>query len=428
MTPGERLLEAVAVMDRLRSPGGCPWDAEQTHESLRRYLIEECFELIEAIEDNDRAAMREELGDVLLQVLFHARVAAEDPDDPFTVDDVAATLVDKLVGRHPHVFAGGGDPEVRDSSTQQKRWEELKQDEKKRESSIDGVALGQPALALAAKLAQRTGQAGFPVDLLPAGSDVASRIFTLAATARLAGRIRRGTYGRSRGSSRRTCVRRNVPPGTPGWIRREWVRRSGGGSGRHRAEPVLTHQPPGPDRVADRGQSCVDEPSDVPDHLGGRCVPGRPRPTPAVDEENDDAGPEQDHGAPDAAPAGDPQLVEMGCGVFRHLAPAHARQLCPRLSPLERPPPLAVPGLLGYGVGGFRPVLRDPLLGVARQAEPLDAHHDGSCSEEQQSDREEEQLLHRDSTFRRCPGRHRRENGYTERTLRYGDPRVSWVE
>lgn len=186
MTPGDRLLEAVAVMDRLRSPGGCPWDAEQTHESLRKYLIEECFELIEAIEDGDRAAMREELGDVLLQVLFHARVAQEDPTDPFTIDDVAAALVNKLVSRHPHVFAGG-DPEVRDSSTQQKRWEELKQDEKQRESSIDGVALGQPALALAAKLAQRTARVNFPVNLLPAGDDAASTLFRQAATAKLAG-------------------------------------------------------------------------------------------------------------------------------------------------------------------------------------------------------------------------------------------------
>jgi XTP/dITP diphosphohydrolase len=186
VTRGERLLEAVAVMNRLRSPGGCPWDAEQTHESLRKYLIEECFELIEAIEDGDRAAMREELGDVLLQVLFHARVAEEDAEDPFTIDDVADALVAKLVSRHPHVFAGG-DPEVRDSSTQQKRWEELKQDEKQRESSIDGVALGQPALALAAKLAQRTGRAGFPADLLPSGDSPAERIFTLAASARLAG-------------------------------------------------------------------------------------------------------------------------------------------------------------------------------------------------------------------------------------------------
>ncbi len=186
MTPGEKLLEAVAVMDRLRSPGGCPWDAEQTHETLRKYLIEECFELIEAIEDGDRTALREELGDVLLQVLFHARVAQEDPDDPFSIDDVATMLIDKLVSRHPHVFAGG-DPEVRDASTQQKRWEELKQDEKKRESSIDGVPMGAPAVALAAKLAQRTTRANFPADLLPTGDSPAEKIFSIAATARLQG-------------------------------------------------------------------------------------------------------------------------------------------------------------------------------------------------------------------------------------------------
>ena len=153
-----RLLDAVAVMDRLRSPGGCPWDAEQDHESLRQYLVEETYELLEAIEDGDRAAMREELGDVLLQVLFHARVAPEDADDPFDIDDVAAELVAKLVGRHPHVFEGH-DPAVRDATSQQHRWEELKQAEKQRESSVDGVALGQPAVALAAKLVQRTRRA-----------------------------------------------------------------------------------------------------------------------------------------------------------------------------------------------------------------------------------------------------------------------------
>src|SRR5919198_2822751 len=120
--PGAGLLDAAAVMDRLRSPGGCPWDAEQTHESLRQYLVEECFELLEAIEEGDRAALREELGDVLLQVLFHARVAAEDAADPFDVDEVADALVDKLVGRHPHVFAGG-DPAVRDARSQERRWE-----------------------------------------------------------------------------------------------------------------------------------------------------------------------------------------------------------------------------------------------------------------------------------------------------------------
>ncbi|MCS7479922.1 MazG family protein [Umezawaea endophytica] len=183
---GAGLLDAVAVMDRLRSPGGCPWDAEQDHETLRQYLVEETFELLEAIEDGDRAAMREELGDVLLQVLFHARVAAEHGSDAFTVDDVAAELVAKLVGRHPHVFAGG-DSAVRDSSTQQVRWEELKQQEKQRESSVDGVALGQPAVALAAKLAQRTKRAGFPVDLLPEGDDSGATLFAVAALAKLAG-------------------------------------------------------------------------------------------------------------------------------------------------------------------------------------------------------------------------------------------------
>jgi XTP/dITP diphosphohydrolase len=183
---GAGLLDAVAVMDRLRSPGGCPWDAEQTHDSLRQYLTEECFELLEAIEDGDRPALREELGDVLLQVLFHSRIAQEDAADPFSVDDVAGSLVAKLVGRHPHVFAGG-DPAVHDARTQELRWEQLKQQEKRRESAVDGVATGQPALALAAKLAQRTARAGLPGDLLRRGSDTGSRLFDLAALAKLAG-------------------------------------------------------------------------------------------------------------------------------------------------------------------------------------------------------------------------------------------------
>jgi XTP/dITP diphosphohydrolase len=183
---GDGLLDAMAVMDRLRSPGGCPWDAEQTHDSLRQYLVEETFELLDAIEDGDRTALREELGDVLLQVLFHARVAAEDADDPFDIDDVATELVAKLVGRHPHVFAGG-DSAVRDAATQELRWEELKQQEKRRESSVDGVAGGQPALALAAKLVSRTARAGLPADLLPAGDDPGSRLFALAASLKLAG-------------------------------------------------------------------------------------------------------------------------------------------------------------------------------------------------------------------------------------------------
>jgi XTP/dITP diphosphohydrolase len=182
---GSSLLDAVAVMDRLRSPGGCPWDAEQTHASLLQYLVEECYELYQAIEDGDRPAVREELGDVLLQVLFHARIAAEDPTDPFDVDDVAADLVAKLVGRHPHVFAGS--EVVETAERQEHRWEELKRAEKQRGSSVDGVPLGQPAIALAAKLTSRSARAGLPADLLPTGSGVGEQLFALAAAARLAG-------------------------------------------------------------------------------------------------------------------------------------------------------------------------------------------------------------------------------------------------
>jgi XTP/dITP diphosphohydrolase len=169
--PGAGLLDAVAVMDRLRSPGGCPWDAEQTHRSLLQYLVEECYELHEAIDDTDRPALREELGDVLLQVLFHARLAVEggvEPyppgDPPFGIDEVAADLVRKLVDRHPHVFGSG--PAIRTAADQQRRWDELKRVEKCRDSCLDGVALGQPAAALAAKLVSRAVKAGVPVELM----------------------------------------------------------------------------------------------------------------------------------------------------------------------------------------------------------------------------------------------------------------------
>ncbi|MEQ3551689.1 MazG family protein [Pseudonocardia nematodicida] len=182
---GHALLDAVAVMDRLRSPGGCPWDAEQTHTSLLRYLVEEAYELYQAIEDDDRTELREELGDVLLQVLFHARVAAEDPGSPFGIDDVATGLVDKLVGRHPHVFASG--ERVVTAADQDRRWDELKRTEKQRDSSVDGVAMAQPAVALAAKLASRTAKAGLPADLLPGGDEPGERLFRLAAAVQLAG-------------------------------------------------------------------------------------------------------------------------------------------------------------------------------------------------------------------------------------------------
>lgn len=149
------LLRAAEIMDRLRSPGGCPWDAEQTHLSLTRYLLEETYEVLEAIESGDLTHLREELGDLLLQVLFHARIAAESPDG-FTIDDVASDLVDKLVRRHPHVF---GDESAGDADDLNERWEKQKIAEKGRTSAVDGVPVAQPALALAAKLVARADRA-----------------------------------------------------------------------------------------------------------------------------------------------------------------------------------------------------------------------------------------------------------------------------
>jgi XTP/dITP diphosphohydrolase len=180
------LLAAVRVMDRLRSPGGCPWDAEQTHDSLRRYLVEECYELLQAIEDGDADAIREELGDVLLQVLFHARIAAERDraDGGFDLDDVAQGLIDKLVRRHPHVFADA--QPIHTAAGQQARWDELKLAEKGRATVLSGVAFGQPAVALAAKLGSRGAKFGISIDL-PAGDTAAELIFGLAYEAGAAG-------------------------------------------------------------------------------------------------------------------------------------------------------------------------------------------------------------------------------------------------
>jgi XTP/dITP diphosphohydrolase len=157
---GERLLELVEVMDRLRSPGGCPWDAEQTHTSLVKYLLEEAYETAEAIEDADGQALREELGDVLLQVVFHARIAEEAGPAAWDIDDVAAGIIDKLVRRHPHVFAGASADTARDVEA---NWEALKAAEKGRTSATDGVPLAQPALALASALVGRAAASGLDV-------------------------------------------------------------------------------------------------------------------------------------------------------------------------------------------------------------------------------------------------------------------------
>lgn len=150
------------VMDKLRSPGGCPWDAEQDHKSLLKFLLEESYEFTEAIEDNDREAMLEELGDLLLQIYFHARIAEEDKDQPFNIDDVARTVTDKLVRRHPHVFS---DTVAKNSSEVLENWERQKAVEKGRTSAIDGVPLGQPALALVTKLLYRVSKFDYKLDL-----------------------------------------------------------------------------------------------------------------------------------------------------------------------------------------------------------------------------------------------------------------------
>ena len=155
--PTEQLQRLAEVMDRLRSPGGCPWDAEQTHESLLKYLLEEAYEYIEAVESGDAEAMKEELGDLLLQVYFHARIAEERSDKPFSVDDVARVVAEKLIHRHPHVF---GDTQVQTSEDVKQNWETIKNAEKSRTSVIDGVPLGQPALPLAAKLVHRAAKNG----------------------------------------------------------------------------------------------------------------------------------------------------------------------------------------------------------------------------------------------------------------------------
>ncbi|CDO90542.1 nucleoside triphosphate pyrophosphohydrolase [Mycobacterium triplex] len=158
---GERLVDAVAMMDKLRTAG--PWESEQTHDSLRRFLLEETYELLDAVRSGNAEALCEELGDVLLQVLFHARIAEEAPQFPFDIDDVAATLMRKLGNRVPGVLAG----QSISLEEQLAQWEERKAAEKPRNSVMDDVHTGQPALALAQKVIARAHAAGLPADLMP---------------------------------------------------------------------------------------------------------------------------------------------------------------------------------------------------------------------------------------------------------------------
>ncbi|MEV7421319.1 MULTISPECIES: nucleoside triphosphate pyrophosphohydrolase [unclassified Streptomyces] len=179
--PGARLLDLVQVMDRIRAQ--CPWSSVQTHRGLAKYAIEEAYELVEAIEDGDRDELREELGDVLLQVVFHARIAEDDPDEPFSVDDVAGTIVDKLIHRHPHVF---GDETAETPEDVKAHWLRRKAEEKRRDSVTDGVPLGQPGLALAAKLAGRVRTAGLDV-APPGGEGIGYELLALVVRAEEAG-------------------------------------------------------------------------------------------------------------------------------------------------------------------------------------------------------------------------------------------------
>ncbi len=175
---------AVEIMDRLRSPGGCPWDAAQDHRSLARYLLEETYEVLDAIETDDRTLLREELGDLLLQVLFHARLAEELPSaERFSIEDVAGDLADKLVRRHPHVFAGAP---TSGAAAVNEHWERQKVAEKGRTSAVDGVPLAQPALALAAKLVARADRAGLAVEPDPS-DELGTRLFGIVRDAVAAG-------------------------------------------------------------------------------------------------------------------------------------------------------------------------------------------------------------------------------------------------
>jgi XTP/dITP diphosphohydrolase len=168
--PGWRLLELVQVMDTLRVR--CPWDARQTHASLAPHLLEETYEALDALTAGDQAALCEELGDVLLQVMFHARVAQERTDGTgYDIDDVAEGITAKLTRRHPHVF---GDADVSGPDEVKLNWDAIKAAERaaasggQAVSALDGIPLGQPALSLAAQLLRRAGRAGAPAELVAA--------------------------------------------------------------------------------------------------------------------------------------------------------------------------------------------------------------------------------------------------------------------
>ena len=171
MPTGDSMLELITVMDRLRSPGGCPWDARQTHKSLVEYLIEETYEVVEAIEAGSPVDLCEELGDLLLQVVFHARIASE--NDGFNIDGVAQGIVAKLIRRHPHVF---GDARADTAEEVEAGWQQLKQTEKGRKSAVDGIPAGLPALAHAGKVLARSGHLSVSVPMAEAAEQIVASV------------------------------------------------------------------------------------------------------------------------------------------------------------------------------------------------------------------------------------------------------------
>lgn len=186
MTVRPELERLVDTLELLRAPGGCAWDREQTHESLVQYLTEETYELIEAIESGTREELIEELGDVLYQVLFHADIEAE--AGSFTLEDVAAHMTAKMVGRHPHIF---GDSAAETPDEVAAQWERIKAVEKAdRTSVLDGIPQGMPALALADKMLGRAAKVGVTTDASPAPADeqaLGAQLLALVAGAKAAG-------------------------------------------------------------------------------------------------------------------------------------------------------------------------------------------------------------------------------------------------
>ncbi|MDQ1554416.1 MAG: hypothetical protein QOK46_1494 [Microbacteriaceae bacterium] len=196
-----KLEELIAVLERLRAPGGCAWDREQTHESLVQYLVEETYELVDAIETGNREELIEELGDVLYQVVFHSDIAAHTPGEGFTLEDVAANMTAKMIGRHPHVF---GDATAETADDVMAVWDELKAVEKPgRTSVLDGIPQSMPALALADKVLGRAQKVGLldsdaaPSVPMTSEADLGALLLAIVSSAKSAGldaeRALRGT-------------------------------------------------------------------------------------------------------------------------------------------------------------------------------------------------------------------------------------------